>query len=618
MRRSARFSTAKVVTLGAVLLVAALTSLSLRVSASSTPTTKFDTLLSQRAARSSGFSTVIIRMNDSRSAGIVNAAIAAAGGRVKQTLPSISGHVAVVPNAALPALAANPHIASLSLNRWIGGSMERTSGTVGAAAVRQQLGYDGTGIGVAVIDSGVAPLLDDLRDGLGDQRVVQFGDFVNGSPTAYDDYGHGTHVAGIIAGNGFDSSGARTGIAPGASLIVLKVLDGAGNGHVSDVIAAIEYAVAHRDALKIRIINLSVASGVYESFETDPLTLATQYAVKAGIVVVASAGNHGASPEGHTRYRGITAPGNAPWVLTVGASSHMGSVDRADDTIALFSSRGPTAIDQVAKPDVVAPGVGIESLSAPNSTLATTHSDFLLPGTIALSYLPYMSLSGTSMSAPVVSGTIALMLQANPTLTPNEVKAILQYTSEASAFNDPLTQGAGYLNAKGAVELARFLKSPNTTPYPDASLWAARLIWGNYLIQGGRLTATANAWSTDLRWGAQMTSSGKSVEWGVLCNNVACDSNSPWSWAKVVHSNVVWGDICAGSDCSTDWTLSLVSGADDGDTVVWGTSDDGDTVVWGTIDEGDTVVWGTDDDGDTVVWGTVCGDETCLPVIWSR
>ena len=138
----------------------------------------------------------------------------------------------------------------------------------------------------------------------------------------------------------------------------------------------------------------------------------------------------------------------------------MGTVDRADDTMAAFSSRGPTAVDYAAKPDLVAPGVGIESLSDPDSAFYTTQSPYLLPGTVPTSYLPYLSLSGTSMAAPVVSGTVALMLQANPALTPNAVKAILQYTAQCPPGYDPLTQGAGFLNAKGAVELARFFAAP--------------------------------------------------------------------------------------------------------------------------------------------------------------
>src|SRR5207237_1419808 len=173
---------------------------------------------------------------------------------------------------------------------------------------------------------------------------------------AYDDYGHGTHVAGIIAGNGFDSGGARSGIAPAARLVVIKALDGSGQGRISNVIAALDYVVGHQHDFNIRVVNLSVATGVYESYYSDPLTLAAKRAVDSGIVVVAAAGNAGRNSHGATQYGGITAPGNAPWVLTVGASSHMGTVDRSDDTMAPFSSRGPTAVDYSAKPDLVARG----------------------------------------------------------------------------------------------------------------------------------------------------------------------------------------------------------------------------------------------------------------------
>ena len=162
-------------------------------------------------------------------------------------------------------------------------------------------------------------------------------------------------MAGIIAGNGFDSGGARAGIAPAAHLVVLKTLDKSGAGHISDVIAALDYVVANKDVLNIRVVNLSVAAGVYESYDSDPLTLAAKRAVEAGIVVVAAAGNLGAQPErSHAVPGGVTAPGNAGWVFTVGASSHEGTEERTDDTVAEFSSRGPTAIDFAAKPDLVA------------------------------------------------------------------------------------------------------------------------------------------------------------------------------------------------------------------------------------------------------------------------
>jgi hypothetical protein len=298
----------------------------------------------------------------------------------------------------------------------------------------------------------------------------------------------------------------------------------------------------------------------------------------------------------------------------------MGTADWADDTIASFSSRGPSAIDHSAKPDLVAPGVGIESLSDPDSTLYSTHAAYLLPGTIATTFLPYLSLSGTSMAAPVVTGTVALMLQANPSLTPNAVKAILQYTAQFSPAFDPLTQGAGFLNARGAVQLARYLGSPSTVQYPSSRRWSGRMIWGNQVVQGGRLTPDANAWATEVAWGSPAAAGGESVEWGVKCATADCSNLSgPWRWGSAQAVNVVWGPTCGGDDCTGAWSGQAVWGTtDEGDTVVWGTADEGDTVVWGTTDEGDTVVWGTGEEGDTVVWGTSCTDPACEPTIWKN
>jgi serine protease AprX len=568
---------------------------------------KLDAVLKARASRLTGRSRVIIRAAGGASASSVSTLIRVAGGSSGRALPLIGARVAELPNAALLALASHPLVAQVSQDRPIVGAMERTGATVGATVVRRDLGYDGTGVGVAVIDSGVAAGHDDLLGEQTGSQIDRFVDFVTGRDDPHDDYGHGTHVAGIIAGNGHDSSGARSGIAPGARLTVLKVLDGSGQGRISDVIAAFDYVVANKDALHIRVVNLSVATGVYESYLTDPLTLAAQRVVDAGIVVVAAAGNNGRDPSGLPRHGGITAPGNAPWVLTVGASSHMGTIDRADDTMASFSSRGPTALDYGAKPDVVAPGVGIESLSDPASTLYSTHSQYLLDGTVATTYRPYLSMSGTSMAAPVVAGTVALMMQANPALTPNAVKAIIQYTAQLRSWYDPLTRGGGFLNAEGAVRLAQYLRDPSNQPYPDSTGWSKRIIWGNQMLRGGRLTSTANAWATDVTWGSLETPGGESVEWGGVCGNWQCTYTSgPWRWGQASALNVVWGPACDGADCTGPWTGN-----------VWDTSDEGDTVVWGTTDEGDTVVWGTADEGDTVVWGTSCSDADCEPVLWN-
>jgi len=550
---------------------------------------KLELVLQQRALLLAGHSRVIIRAANGVPADSLTTLILSVGGTAGRALGIINAQVADIPNVSIPVLAASSLVGHISLDRAIAGSLERTGATIGATAVHQSLSVDGYGIGIAVIDSGITPWHDDFAGEIaGSQRVDQFVDFVNGRPAAYDDYGHGTHVAGIIAGNGFDSSGARSGIAPAAHLVVLKVLDGSGRGRISDVIAALDYVVSNKVALNIRVVNLSVATGVYESYNIDPLTLAAQRAVNAGIVVVAAAGNNGRSPQGISQYAGVTAPGNAPWVLTVGASSHMGTVDRADDTMAPFSSRGPGAIDYNAKPDLVAPGIGIESLSAPSSSFYATDAPYLLPGTVPTSYLPYLSLSGTSMAAPVVAGTVALMIQANPDLTPNEVKAILQYTSQVYGGYDPLTEGAGFLDAKGAVDLAQFLAAPGGYD-PTSPAWSRRLIWGTRLVQGGSLTADANAWPIGVTWGASTTASGLPIDWGVI------GLSDRWTMTTGSSQNVVWSTTCGGADCGGPWNHGVVFGTTGDQTVVWGTSGE-----------------------QTVVWGTSCDDPSCQPVIWNR
>jgi serine protease AprX len=537
---------------------------------------KLDPVVQHRATLLTGRSRVVVRPAIGSSLAQADLAIQLVGGTLGRMLPIIGGRAATVPNAAIATLAGSAAIGRMSVDRLAVGALERTGATIGSTVARADFGYDGSGITVATIDSGIVGWHDDLADSAQSaQRVDRFVDFVNGRTQPYDDYGHGSHVAGIIAGSGYDSSGRRSGIAPAAHLVVLKVLDSTGQGRISDVIAALDYAVAHRDELHIRIINLSVAAAVYESYTTDPLALAAQRAVSAGLVVVAAAGNNGRGPTGHTRYGGITAPGNAPWVLTVGASSHMGTTDRADDTVAVFSSRGPAAVDYNAKPDVVAPGVGIESIVTPETAFYSTKSAYLLDGTIPTPYRPYLSLSGTSMATPVVSGTVALMLQANPSLTPNAVKAILQYTSQIYPAYDRLTQGAGFLNAAGAIAVARALAAG--TSYTAAPDWTAEIIWGNRVYDGGLLVADAGEWATSATWGQRA--------W----------TEPGWT----ASTNVVWGSTCGGNDCAIPWTTTS-----------------GDAIY--ASSDSETVAWGTSDDDFTVAWGTSCSDPSCQPVIWNQ
>jgi serine protease AprX len=520
----------------------------------------------------------------------------------------INGQVVELPNSQLKHLAERSDVERIDLDRPAEGHLSHVANVTGARAVQHTFGYTGAGVGVAVIDSGVANWHDDLTyQGsnanvrvVGNQRVTKFVDFVNGRTLSYDDNGHGTHVSGIIAGNGYDSRGTKAGIAPSAHLVSLKVLDAQGRGVISDVIAAIEYAITNRAAYNIRVINLSVGAAVTTSYNTDPLTLAAKRAVDAGIVVVTASGNLGRSATGKSQYGAITAPGNAPWVLTVGASDHQGTLNRKDDVVAPYSSKGPTAIDYAAKPDIVAPGTGIISLSAPNSTLYTLKAGNLVKGSLSLLAKPYLSLSGTSMAAPVVSGTVALMLEANPTLTPNLVKGILQYTAQLQPGVDYMTQGGGFLNSYGAVELSRYFATAKSgSRYPADKNWAKSIIWGSRRLGRGAISPRGSAWELSTVWGAAYDGDGDNVVWGTECSTSAC-KNVVWGTATFDGDNVVWGT----------W--------DDGDNVVWGTaSADGDNVVWGTFDDGDNVVWGTFAfDGDNVVWGTACAGNDCSSVVW--
>src|SRR3954465_3599594 len=300
---------------------------------------KLDSKLNDRALKGGSLtSRAIVDLNPGCDA---TADYAKVGGKRGRRLGLINADVVEVSNSQLRKLADSPCVKDIHWDRKTGGEMNRAAVVEGARAVQEAYGYDGAGIGVAGGGSGLTSWHDDLPyrgsnpnvKVVGNQRVTKFVDFVNGRLTAYDDNGHGTHVAGISAGNGYDTLGARAGMAPAANLVSLKVLDDHGTGYISNVIAALDWAVTNKAAYNIRVINLSVGASITESYQTDPLCLAAKRAVDAGIVVVAAAGNLGKNSQGQTQYGGITAPGNAPWVLTVGASSHMGTVTRADDTI---------------------------------------------------------------------------------------------------------------------------------------------------------------------------------------------------------------------------------------------------------------------------------------------
>jgi subtilisin family serine protease len=317
-------------------------------------------------------------------------------------------------------------------------------------------GVTGAGIVVAVVDSGISP-----HSALAN-KVVANVSFVTGDPAVTDAFGHGTHVAGIIAGSGSVASSVTPlytgGIAPGVKLVNVRVLGANGTGLTSDVIAGINWAISNRTKYNIRVINLSLGHPVFERSSTDPLCVVVQKAVNAGIVVVASAGNSGKSPDGRTVLGSVTSPGNTPGALTVGALNTWGTIARSDDSVTTYSSRGPTRYDNLVKPDVAAPGNKIISLQAAGSYLPATYPFLHKAGTGNNSY---MQLSGTSMAAPMVSGAVALLLQGTPSMSAAQVKLAMQ-------------SGATYVTSGGLMGAGA----------GSADFWSARQAASSGLVNG--------------------------------------------------------------------------------------------------------------------------------------
>ena len=287
-------------------------------------------------------------------------------------IPAVS---ATLHPADVIAVSNQANVTYISLDRQLGATLDYSAGAVGAP-VAWSYGLNGSGVGIAVIDSGVYNHPDLNAANSSHSRVVYRQSFIGGELN--DDFGHGTHVAGIVAGNGSssDQPGAfRTfkGIAPNANLIDLRVLDQNGASSDSVVIAAIQKAVQLKSQYNIRVINLSLGRAVFEGCSQDPLCQAVEAAWKAGIVVVVAAGN-----EGRAGYSTILSPGSSPHAITVGAMKTENTMATSDDLIASYSSRGPTNVDLIAKPDVVAPGNLVDSLLAPGSTLASEYPGNIL------------------------------------------------------------------------------------------------------------------------------------------------------------------------------------------------------------------------------------------------
>ena len=375
------------------------------------------------------------------------------GGTILGQLPLVNGVVAVLDGNGIVSLSNQSNVVYISADRPLSPTLRNAAPAVNADFAWQS-NYTGAGVAVALIDSGVANHSDLYLGMFPVSRVVYQQSFVPGNSSAADQYGHGTHIAGLIAGDGLSSTGffynkTFKGIAPGAKIVNLRVLDANGSSTDSVVIAAIDKAISLKSTYNIRVINLSMGRAVYESYKLDPLCLAVEKAWKNGIVVVVAAGNNGRF-QPTNGYGTVTSPANDPYVITVGSMKTMGTPQRDDDLIASYSSKGPTLIDGIAKPDVVAPGNLLVSLEAPNSTLYNEYPsnrvpyNFYVKGGSTASSSSYFTLSGTSMAAGVVSGIVADLLQASPRLNPDQVKARLMKTAwksfpTFSSTTDPAT-----------------------------------------------------------------------------------------------------------------------------------------------------------------------------------
>jgi serine protease AprX len=463
----------------------------------------------------------IVQFKPTVSASRARADVAAAGGRVFGQLHIIPALAVKLSAAQARVLAASGDVHAVSLNAEIRGSgLLPGTGGIGQLTGSLQTTYDqtlnatqawksgftGQGVGVAVIDTGIAGDLPDFSNGSGGSRVVETAITNPSATTAYDTYGHGTVVAGIIAGNG--PGGQYVGVAPNANLISIKASDETGTATVLNVIYGLQFAVDHQSDFNIRVVNLSLNEDTPQSYTVDPLDAAAESAWMHGLAVVAAAGNRGTASDA-VQY----APANDPYVITVGGVDENGTTSTGDDFIASWSSRGVTQ-DGFQKPDVYAPGAHIVAPLAPNSAFAAMCPTCIINGS-------YIKVSGTSMAAPMIAGAIADLLQKNPSWTPNQVKAAL--TSPGVYANPALKE----------IDVS---KLTGMLPPPPAN----RGLTPNSLILDaqGDINYNLSSWSLS-SWsqatGAQAAGFAFS-SWSCVCAGAATDPTSPsfssWSFSS--------------------------------------------------------------------------------------
>ncbi|MBW3588312.1 MAG: S8 family serine peptidase [Actinobacteria bacterium] len=528
---------------------------------------------------------VIVGKRDPSSSSL-ESAVRKTGGTVKEQLPIVNGFSATIPARAITTLAADPNLRSLTKNR--AGKFEMLSydetnvnssspKSTGASKLWAETDY-GSGIGIAVIDTGISPMNDFTK--LNGHRIVH-GPDLSGEGNLLDTYGHGTVMAGLIAGDGYDSqsnsSGAHVGLAPKSHLISIKVAGANGVADVSTILAAMHWVAAYRDQFNIRVMNLSWGTKGTQSYKHDPLNYAVQRLWQLGIVPVVAAGNSG------SKAGTITKPADDPFVLTVGAYNDKQNLDMADDMIPSWSSRGPTLADNLTKPDIVAPGRYITSTRSYGSTIEKEYPKALFSPS-------YIRGSGTSQAAAVTSGAVALLLKKKPHLAPAQVKyAIMSVGSQINAYtaND---QGAGRLHIDKAAALADPIPYANSTTEPSNGLGSLEASRGGLHVQTdcngdgvaevieGEMTVQCEAWDGTSWTGTSWTgTSWTGTSWTGASFNGTSWTGTSWtgtSWTGGSWTGTSWTGTSwtGGSWTGTSWTNSDFAGANWNGTSWTGTS----------------------------------------------
>ena len=351
-------------------------------------------------------------------------------GKIIHEIPMIKSYVLEIDESSLEKLKNLDCVKAVHKATKITAQMYNERKTVKVASAHKK-GLKGKGIGIAILDTGISPVSDFTKE---HNRIVAFKDVVSGKKKAYDDNGHGTHVAGIACGNGYKSNGRYMGIAPESDIIGVKILDKEGGGSSVDVLTGVQWVLDNHLKYNIKIVNLSVGAG--SSSSKDPMVKAVEVLWDMGIIVVAAAGNNGPSKSS------VTSPGISRKIITVGAVDDDNNVEIWGNDMVNFSGRGPTP-DCIVKPDCLAPGTNIIScLIYPN--VRNNEDDKIIDD-------HYLKLSGTSMATPIVTGAIALLLQKYPNITPNDVKLRLK-NSCSCLGHDANRQGWGLLNIEKLLD----------------------------------------------------------------------------------------------------------------------------------------------------------------------